>query len=111
MRALVLVTYRSDELHRRHPFVPTLRAWRRGEIAEVVNLEPLPEVGIAEMVAAITGNATVDDELVDLLYERTEGNPFFVEEMLNDALAGVTAGSSLSRSAVEAVGIPETVRD
>jgi class 3 adenylate cyclase len=111
MRALVLVTYRSDELHRRHPFLPTLRAWRRGAIAEVVNLEPLPEPGIAEMVAAITGQTVVEDDLVDLLYERTEGNPFFIEEMLNDALAGLTPGASLSRSAVEAVGIPETVRD
>ena len=111
MRALVLVTYRSDELHRRHPFLPTLRSWRRGEIAEVVNLEPLPEVGIGEMVAAITGNAAVDDELVDLLFERTEGNPFFIEEMLNEAVAGLAPVALLSRSAVEAVGIPETVRD
>jgi class 3 adenylate cyclase len=111
MRALILVTYRSDELHRRHPFLPTLRAWRRGELAEVVNLEPLPEAGIAEMVAAITGAAAVDDALVDLLHERTEGNPFFIEEMLNDALADLAPGDSLSRIAVETVGIPETVRD
>ena len=32
MRALALLSYRSDELHRRHPFVPTLRAWRRSSL-------------------------------------------------------------------------------
>ena len=111
MRALVLVTYRSDELHRRHPFLPTLRAWRRGEIAELVNLEPLPEVGIAEMVAAISGDGGAEPELVDLLYERTEGNPFFVEEMLSEAIASLARGGELTRAAVEEVGIPETVRD
>jgi class 3 adenylate cyclase len=110
MRALVLATYRSDELHRRHPFLSTLRAWRRTGLAEAIDLEPLPEDGIAEMVASITG-AAPERELVELLYERTEGNPFFVEEMLSDAVAGLARGAGLTRAAVDEVGIPETVRD
>ena len=32
--ALVLCTYRSDELQRRHPLLPTLQAWRRPGRAE-----------------------------------------------------------------------------
>ena len=113
MRALIVVTYRSDELHRKHPFLPTLRAWRRSELAEIVELEPLPEAGVAEMVAAIAGADAVEPELVEVLYERSEGNPFFLEEMLNDATAGLEpgAGAILTRSALERVGIPETVRD
>src|SRR5918994_6028725 len=85
MRALAVVTYRSDELHRRHPFVPTLRAWRRSGVAQMIDLDPLPQAGIAETLASITGSDQVEPELVDLLYERTEGNPFFVEEMLSEA--------------------------
>jgi class 3 adenylate cyclase len=111
MRALVLATYRSDELYRRHPFLSTLRAWRRAGLAETIDLEPLPEDGIAEMVASMTGTGAAEPELVDLLYERTEGNPFFVEEMLSDAVAGLAPGAALTRAAVEEVGIPETVRD
>jgi class 3 adenylate cyclase len=111
MRALVLVTYRSDEMHRRHPFVPTVRAWRRSGIAEVIELEPLPEAGVAEMVTAITGTEAVEPEMVDLLYERTEGNPFFLEEMLCDATARLGEGVPLERAALADVGIPETVRD
>jgi class 3 adenylate cyclase len=111
MRTLVLATYRSDELHRRHPFLSILRAWRRAGLAEAIDLEPLPEGGIAEMVGSITGTGTVDPELVDLLYERTEGNPFFVEEMLSDAVSGLARGAALSRAEVDKVGIPETVRD
>ena len=111
MRALVLVTYRSDEMHRRHPFVPTVRAWRRSGLAEVIELEPLPEDGVAEMITAITGAEAVEPELVDLLYERTEGNPFFLEEMLCDATAKLGAGAPLERAALADIGIPETVRD
>jgi class 3 adenylate cyclase len=111
MRALALVTYRSDELHRRHPFVPTLRAWRRSNLAQVVELDPLPRGGVAEMLASITQRDQVDAELVDLLHERTEGNPFFVEELLSEAACGLPAGADLSRAVLDGVGIPETVRD
>jgi class 3 adenylate cyclase/tetratricopeptide (TPR) repeat protein len=111
VRALVLVTYRSDELHRRHPFVPTLRAWRRSGLARVIDLDPLPQAGIAEMLASITGTDQVEPELVDLLYERTEGNPFFVEEMLSEASCSLGPGEEITRAALDSVGIPETVRD
>src|SRR5215217_288297 len=55
LRALVLITYRSDELHRRHPFVPTLQGWKRSGLAEIVELEPLAEAGVGEMLKAILG--------------------------------------------------------
>jgi class 3 adenylate cyclase len=111
MRALTLVTYRSDELHRRHPFVPTVRAWRRSGVARIIDLDPLPQAGIAEMLASITGSEQVEPELVDLLYERTEGNPFFVEEMLSEATCSLAPGQEITRAALDNVGIPETVRD
>ena len=111
MRALVLVTYRSDELHRRHPFVPTLRDWRRSDLADVLELDPLPQVGIAEMFAAITETDLVEPELIDLLYERTEGNPFFLEEVLSEAACSLEPGAEINRAALDEVGIPETVRD
>jgi class 3 adenylate cyclase len=111
MRAMVLVTYRSDELHRRHPFLPLLRDWRRSGFAELIELGPLPPAGIAEMVASMTGDDALEPELIDLLYERTEGNPFFVEEMLTDAAAGLAPGAPLGRAALEEVGIPDTVRE
>ena len=111
IRALVLVTYRSDELHRRHPFVPTLRDWRRSDLADVVELDPLPQAGIAEMFAAITDADRVEPELVDLLYERTEGSPFFLEELLSEAVCSLEPGAEINRAALDEVGIPETVRD
>jgi predicted ATPase len=86
LSALVLVTYRSDELHRTHPLPPTLQSWRPSGLAEVVELEPLTAAGVGEMIAAILEVDDADAELRDLLYERSEGNPFVLEEMLKEAL-------------------------
>jgi class 3 adenylate cyclase len=108
---LVLVTFRSGELHRRHPLQPTLHAWRRSGVAEVVELEPLTGAGIAEMVGAILGTAEVDRELSALLYARSEGNPFVLEEMLREAADEIEDPGQLDRKALERIRIPETVRD
>jgi class 3 adenylate cyclase len=111
MPALVLITYRSDELHRRHPLAPALRSWRRSAVATEVELEPLPPQGAAEMIAAIRGpDAALDRELVEALHRRSEGNPFVLEEMLREAserLAADTAG----RPGAGEIGIPATVRE
>jgi class 3 adenylate cyclase len=111
LRALVVVTCRSDELNRRHPLVPTLRGWRRSGLAEVIELGPLPEVGVGQMVSAIMASDEVEPELLELLYERTEGNPFFIEEMLTEAACSLAPGVEITRAALDALGIPETVRD
>src|SRR5262249_51476385 len=42
-RSLLVMTYRSDELDRRHPLAPLLQTWRRSGAVEVVTLAPLDE--------------------------------------------------------------------
>jgi predicted ATPase len=107
--SLILVTYRSDEINRRHPLLPVLQGWRRSGVAEIVELEPLSSSGIREMLAAILGADDVDPELHELMLERSEGNPFVLEEMLREAVEGSgrpgTSGHDLT-----ATPLPETVR-
>jgi class 3 adenylate cyclase len=112
--ALVLCTYRSDELQRRHPLLPTLQAWRRARLAETVTVRPLPPLGVAEMIASIFDADEVADDFRDLIAERSEGNPFVVEEMLREAIERgdvYLAGGRWERRAVDEVGIPQTVRE
>lgn len=78
-RSLVLVTYRSDELDRRHPLAPLPQTWRRSRVAELVTLSPLGETEIAEMIAAILDHDEIGPEFRDLMHARTEGNPFVLE--------------------------------
>src|ERR687887_2025958 len=114
MRALVLVTYRSDELDRRHPLAPLLQTWRRSAMAETITLSPLGQAEIAEMIAAILDAETVGPEFRDLMHRRTEGNPFVLEEMLKEAIDRgdvVRTGHGWKPRRLEELRIPETVRD
>jgi ATP/maltotriose-dependent transcriptional regulator MalT len=79
-RVLVCATYRTDEVDRTHPLcswlAEHLRA-RRGHL----ELHRLTRAEIAEQLDAILQRAP-EDELIDEIYARSEGNPFFAEELL-----------------------------
>ena len=102
-RALLVMTYRSDELDRRHPLAPLVQTWRRSGAVELVALSPLEERETLEMLAAILDDETLAREYRDVLHVRAEGNPFVLEEMLKEALE--------RGEPVERLRIPETVRD
>jgi DNA-binding CsgD family transcriptional regulator len=78
-RMLLIVTYRADDLHRRHPLKSLLAELERGA-ASWIRLTGLARRDVAELVASADGAAAVPD--VSLLLDRTAGNPFFIEELL-----------------------------
>ena len=97
VRPLLLVgTFRSDELHRRHPLRPMLAEVERGR-CERIEVAPLDRAGTAELVSAIDGSAVVA-RYVEAVHRRSAGNPFFVEELVAAQRSGVT-------------GLPDTLRD
>ncbi len=114
MRSLLLLTYRSDELDRRHPLAPLLQSWRRSGTAELVTLAPLGERQIAEMISAILDGEEVEAGFRELMYARTEGNPFVLEEMLKEVIDRAEErqpGGGWQRRSLEQLRIPDTVRD
>jgi DNA-binding CsgD family transcriptional regulator len=101
-RVAVVASYRSDELHRRHPLRPLLAELVRVPDLERVELAPFSRGELAEHLAAIAG-APVGAAAVDRIMARSEGNAFFAEELLAagavraevalpDALADVLLG-------------------
>src|SRR5580700_10227954 len=78
---LIIVTFRSDELHRTHPLRPMLAALDRIAWVERVELRRLTSHDTAELAAGILGRQLAAD-LADALYRRSEGNPLFVETLL-----------------------------
>src|SRR5439155_2543081 len=79
---LIVATYRTDEMHRKHALLPTIQGWRRSGQVELVDLRPLTPQQVASMVCAIFEERSISDEFRDFLHERSEGNPFVLEEML-----------------------------
>jgi DNA-binding CsgD family transcriptional regulator/tetratricopeptide (TPR) repeat protein len=78
---LLVLTVRSDELHRAHPFRRMTARWEQQRALERLELERLGAVDVAAQMEAILGERP-DRELVDLVFERSEGIPLFVEELL-----------------------------
>lgn len=83
----IVATFRPDELHRGHPLRPFLAELERSGRAERVELEPLDRAEVAEQLAAIAGSAP-GGAVVDRIFVRCEGNPFFAEELLASADTG-----------------------
>ena len=78
---LLVLTHRSDELHRRHPFRKTLAEISRTPGARRVDLGPLGRDDIAGIVAAHT-DGPPDPSVVGAVLARSEGNPLYAEELL-----------------------------
>ena len=77
----LIVSYRADELNRRHPAHPFLLDLERVGAATKIELGPLTRAEVREQVGAIL-ESTPPPLLLDTLLERSEGNPFFTEELL-----------------------------
>jgi len=113
-RLLVVATYRRDEMHRKHPLLPTVQGWQRSRLAQLVELEPLPPDGVARMVSSIFDNTSVGEEFRDFMHDRSEGNPFVLEEMLKAAIDRgdiYREEADWQRKPIAELRIPETVRD
>jgi DNA-binding CsgD family transcriptional regulator/tetratricopeptide (TPR) repeat protein len=88
-RLLLVLTYRGDELHRRHPLRPFLAELDRGRRVERLELARFGPEEVAAQLAGIQG-APAPAELAARIHARSGGNAFFVEEL---AAAATTAAN------------------
>ena len=93
---LILVTYRSDELTRRHPLYLLLPLLEREARATRLALKPLADDAIRALVARYALPDTDADTLVAYLRSRAEGNALFTTQMLaaleEEGMLGRTRG-------------------
>jgi predicted ATPase/DNA-binding CsgD family transcriptional regulator len=110
---LILLTYRSDELNTslRH-FLAQLY---RERLAQEVPIDRLRREGVAAMLRAIFAlSGTTRIELLDPIYTLTDGNPFFVEEILSSIIASgeiYYSNGHWERKPVGELHIPRSVQD
>ncbi len=93
----VVVTYRSDELHRRHPLRPLLAELERTPGVERLGLERFNREEVGAQVSAIL-DEPASPELADDVFARSEGNALYAEELLVASAQGCS-------------DIPDTLRD
>ncbi len=111
-RVLIVISYRSDELHRTHPLRPLLAELGRLGWVERIELPRLARRHADELAARILGREP-EPSLADEIYRRAEGNPLFVEELLSrDGGPGTELPESLRDLLLAAVRrLPEQTQD
>ena len=82
----LIVTVRSDAVHRRHPMRVALAEWTRLPSVRRLHLDPLDPAHVRALLRRL--DATVDDAAVADIVRRAEGNAFFAEELLESSRRG-----------------------
>jgi DNA-binding CsgD family transcriptional regulator/tetratricopeptide (TPR) repeat protein len=84
----LVVSFRSDDVHRRHPLRAQLAEWSRLPGLHRVQVGPLEATDIRTLIRALHPEPLPERALAAIV-ERAEGNAFFAEELLSaTALTG-----------------------
>ena len=103
--ALVVATYRIDEVADRPDVVHTIAELRRQRLCEEITLGALGRDQVRMMLEEILGPDRPVEGLLDRLIARTEGNPLFVEEILS------TLSEGDRDATVDEVDVPPTIQE
>lgn len=90
-RLVVVATYRADDIHRRHPLRPLLAELDRLRTIRRIELGRFNRAEVARQIAGILAQEP-DPAQVDEIFERSDGNAFFVEELAVAAHEGCCTG-------------------
>jgi tetratricopeptide (TPR) repeat protein len=112
-RVLILGAYRETELDRAHPLAKALVDWNRERLVTRITLRRFDKGETGAQLGALLGES-VSNDFADAVHRETEGNPFFVEEVLK---ALIERGSVRRESGrwkrcdVEELLIPQSVKE
>ena len=112
-RVLVLATYRELELDRAHPLAAALVEWERERLVTRVRLERFRLEETAALLASLFGQETVSADFAEVVHRETEGNPFFIEEVVKSLIEQgqiYRSGDGWDRKEVRELTIPQSVK-
>jgi len=116
-QVLIVVTYRDTDIDRSHPLADMIGQFRREPRVERIALHGIDEEGVRDLLTMTAGHELPEDgfELARALSRETEGNPFFIGEILRHLIeTGVLVqrdGVWEGTTSVEDAGIPEGIKD
>jgi DNA-binding CsgD family transcriptional regulator len=111
---LLLLTYRGDETT--PELTHFLAELDRERLGTEFELQPMSSPDVADMLQAIldSPHTPVSKDFLDTIFALTEGNPFFIEEILKALTAGGDisyADGSWDRKEIDQLRIPRTIQD
>lgn len=83
----IVVSYRGEDLHRKHPLRPTVAEWSRLPRLARCTLNPLPDSAVRAIVRSLAPTPLTASRM-HAIVTRAEGNAFFAEELVAAAPTG-----------------------
>lgn len=112
-RILLLGTYRDVEVGRHHPLEDAVGDLTREDLMERIAVRRLDPDDTRRLIAATLGVGLPPPVFAELIHDRTDGNPFFVQQVIR-VLAeqeGVSnPGDAWNDRRLEAIEVPESIR-
>jgi len=113
-RILILGAYREVELDRSHPLAGALVEWNRERLVTRLALGRLSMEETRSFLATLFGQETVGDAFARAIHRETEGNPFFLEEVVKALIEQgqiYRDGNSWMSDTAENLAIPQSVKE
>jgi DNA-binding NarL/FixJ family response regulator len=111
IKLFIIGTYRDVELSREHPLRQTLGDLSREEFFERIPLSGLSQAEVERFVTRVQAVSDIEGISGDV-YERTEGNPLFMHEMVRMFIDEGNAASGQAKSRLQAkLSVPDGVRE
>jgi adenylate cyclase len=114
MRLLLLGAYRSTDVDAKHLLTPVLAELKRERLPQSVSLKRMSQEDTSEMIRQILKQDDIPPEFPRMVYEKTRGNPFFTEEVIEslkeEEVIFREAGRWKFRE-VSAIEFPESVKN
>ena len=118
MQLLILGTYRDSELSTADALVDALAGLHRLDGVTRMELVGLDDSGVVALMEAGAGHRLGDDAvgLAHAIYRETDGNPFFVSEVLRNLLETGAIGQDVegrwvAKDTLDATNLPDSVRE
>jgi ATP/maltotriose-dependent transcriptional regulator MalT len=112
-RLLIIGAYRNDEIGRAHPLRRVRHELRRARLLREIAVEPLDQAGTSMLAAQLLGQSP-GPALAAALYERTEGLPLFVTELVGALMLHTyvrPGNDGIELAPGVALPMPDTLRD
>ncbi|MCB1195501.1 tetratricopeptide repeat protein [bacterium] len=117
-RILICMTYRPEEILdgnvEKGPMASILHKLSRVHKFDKIVLSPLSKEHLKEILQSVFKGYNLSPELVDLFFNETEGNPFFVEELLKSFIENNHLeyhGKNIVLKSPETIDLPNSIRD
>ena len=115
LRVLTVCSLPAEhELKPSSPLEQTLMKFNKQRLLESVTVKNLNSDETTNLIKQTFGEQTVSPEFADLIYQRTGGNPFFVEEVLRSLVEDGTifrTEKGWDRKPIQEIVIPRSVKN